>query len=47
MIDKIMDHPVFIALAALGCVDMVVQAITSGRVKLIHLFLAIIFGGGE
>lgn len=44
MIDRITNHPLFIALAVLGIIDMTVQAATSGRIKLIQSFLRIVFG---
>ena len=42
--NRFFENPVFIALAAIGIMDMFVQAATSGEVKLIQFFLHAIFG---
>jgi len=42
-ISNIVEHPIFIGLAVIGIFDMIVQALTSGEIKPIHIILGLIF----
>jgi len=42
-ISNIIEHPIFIGLAVIGIIDLIVQAITSGEIKPIHIILGLIF----
>jgi hypothetical protein len=42
-LEKITNHPIFIFLAGIGIVDMVVLALTNGKVKLIQSILSCLF----